>query len=150
MVCLSIGYPSLEDEIAIAKGKSNDIINLVGEVIDGEELLNIRKAVNDVYIKDEVYKYICLLARETRVHPMIELGISPRGTIALASMSKAAAFLSGRDYVVPDDTEGIFNAVAAHRILLSSKARISKTGAEEILGQIKNKVKKPRSVRSII
>ena len=150
MVCLSIGYPSLEDEIAIAKGKSNNLINLVEKVIDGEELLNIRRAVNNVYIKDEVYKYICLLSRETRVHPMIELGLSPRGTIALASMSKAAAFLNGRDYVVPDDTEGIFNAAAAHRIVLSSKARIAKSGAEEILGQIKNKVKKPRSVKSII
>ncbi len=149
MVCLSVGYPSLEDEIAIAKGKSSDIINLVEEVINGEELLNIRKIVNEVYIKDEVYKYICLLARETRVHPMIELGLSPRGTIALASMSKAAAFLKGRDYVIPDDTEDIFNAVAAHRIVLSSRARISKSSAEEILGQIKTKVKKPRSVRSI-
>ena len=150
MVCLQIGYPSLEDEIAIAKGKSSNIIDLVGAVIDGEELLNMRKMVNKVYIKDEVYKYICLLARETRVHPMIELGLSPRGTIALANMSKATAFLKGRDYVVPDDTEGIFNAVTAHRIILSSKARISKSGTEEILNQIKTKIKKPRSVRSII
>ncbi len=150
MVCLSIGYPSLEDEIAIAKGKSNDIIDLVEPVIDGEELLNIRKRVNDIYIKDEVYKYICMLARETRVHPQIELGLSPRGTIALVNMSKAAAFLKGRDYVVPDDAEEVFNAVAAHRIILSSKARMSHSSAEEILGQIKTKIKKPRSVRSII
>ena len=150
MVCLSIGYPSLEDEIAIAKGKSNDIIDLVEPVIDGEELLNIRKMVNDIYIKDEVYKYICMLARETRVHPQIELGLSPRGTIALVNMSKAAAFLKGRDYVVPDDAEEVFNAVAAHRIILSSKARMSHSSAEEILGQIKTKIKKPRSVRSII
>lgn len=150
MVCLSVGYPSLEDEIAIAKGKSNDIINLVNAVIDGEELINIRKKVNSIYIKDEVYKYICLLARETRVHPLIELGLSPRGTIALANMSKAAAFLKGRDYVVPDDAAGVFNPVATHRILLSSKARMSHTSAGEVLGQIKAKIKKPRSVRSIL
>ena len=150
MVCLSLGYPSLEDEIAIAKGKSNDIINLVEPVIDGKELLNIRKMVNEIYIKDEVYKYICLLARETRAHPQIELGLSPRGTIALVNMSKAAAFLKGRDYVVPDDAEEVFNAVAAHRIILSSKARMLHSSAEEILGQIKTKIKKPRSVRSII
>ena len=65
-------------------------------------------------------------------------------------MSKAAAFLKGRDYVVPDDAEEVFNAVAAHRIILSSKARMLHSSAEEILGQIKTKIKKPRSVRSII
>jgi len=150
MVCLSIGYPSLEDEIAIAKGKSNDIINLVGAVIDGEGLINIKGMVNEVFIKDEVYKYICLLARETRQHPAIELGLSPRGTIALVNMSKASAFLHGRDYVVPDDVEGIFNAVAAHRIMLASKARISHTSIEDILGQVKAKIKKPKSVRQFI
>ena len=66
MVCLSVGYPSLEDEIAIAKGKSNDILNLVEAVINGEELVKIQKTVNDVFISDDVYKYICLLVRENK------------------------------------------------------------------------------------
>lgn len=150
MVCLSVGYPSLEDEITIAKGKSNDILNLVEAVINGEELVKIQKTVNDVFISDDVYKYICLLVRETREHPLIELGLSPRGTIALVNMSKAAAFLKGRDYVIPDDVEGVFEAVAAHRIILAAKARMSHLGAEDALGQIKVKVRKPKAVKRTV
>lgn len=150
MVCLSIGYPSLEDEIAIAKGKSNDIINLVNAVIGGDELINIQESVNKVFIKDEVYKYLCLLVRETREHPAIELGLSPRGTIALVNMSKAAAFLQGRDYVIPDDVISIFNAVASHRIVLASKARMSHLNKKDILEQIKTKIKKPKSIKRFI
>lgn len=150
MVCLSVGYPSLEDEIAIAKGKSNDIINLVNAVIDGNELINIQEIVKEVFIKDEVYKYLCLLVRETRQHPAIELGLSPRGTIALVSMSKATAFLQGRDYVIPDDVTSVFNAVASHRIVLASKARMSHIGAEDILEQIKTKIKKPKSIKRFL
>ncbi|HBA98087.1 MAG TPA: AAA family ATPase [Lachnospiraceae bacterium] len=150
MVCLSVGYPSLEDEIAIAKGRSNDIINLVGAVISGDGLIDIQNSVNEVFIKDEVYKYLCMLVRETREHPAIELGLSPRGTIALASMSKAAAFLQGRDYVIPDDVASVFNAVASHRIVPASKARMSHLSVEDILGQIKTKVKKPKSVKRFI
>lgn len=150
MVCLSVGYPSLEDEIAIAKGKSNDIINLVNAVIDGNELINIQEIVKEVFIKDEVYKYLCLLVRETRQHPAIELGLSPRGTIALVSMSKATAFLQGRDYVIPDDVTSVFNAVASHRIVLASKARMSHIGAADILEQIKTKIKKPKSIKRFL
>lgn len=150
MVCLSVGYPSLEDEIAIAKGKSSDIINLINPIIDGNELINIQESVSKVFIKDEVYKYLCLLVRETRENSAIELGLSPRGTIALASMSKAAAFLEGRDYVIPDDVTNVFNAVASHRIMLSSKARMTHLSAENILEQIKVKVKKPKSVKRFI
>ncbi len=150
MVCLSVGYPSLEDEIAIAKGKSNDIINLVDAVIDGDELINIQESVGNVFIKDDVYKYLCLLVRETREHPAIELGLSPRGTIALANMSKAAAFLRGRDYVIPDDVTSVFNAVASHRIMLSSKARMSHLSMTDVLGQIKTKIKKPKSVKRFL
>ncbi len=150
MVCLSVGYPSLEDEIAIAKGKSNDIINRVNPVIDGNGLINIQKIVKEVFIKDEVYKYLCLLIRETRQHPAIELGLSPRGTIALASMSKATAFLQGRDYVIPDDVTSVFNAVASHRIVLASKARMSHLSVEDILEQIKTKIKKPKSIKHFL
>lgn len=149
MVCLSIGYPSLEDEIAIAKGRNNDIIDQVQPVIDGEELSRIRENVKEVFIKDEVYKYICMLARETRQHPAIELGLSPRGTIAIVNMSKAAAFLDGRDYVIPDDVESIFNAVSGHRIILSPKAHMSHLSTSDVLGQIKQKVKKPKSVKRL-
>ena len=112
--------------------------------------MKIQKTVNEVFISDNVYKYICLLVRETREHPLIELGLSPRGTIALVNMSKAAAFLKGRDYVIPDDVEGVFEAVAAHRIILAAKARMSHLGAEDVLGQIKAKVRKPKAVKMTV
>lgn len=143
MIRLSLGYPSLQDEIEIAKGKSNDILKRVEQVISGEELIKIREIVNQTFIKDEVYEYICMLVRKTRNNPLIELGVSPRGTIAVVNMAKASAFLQGRDYVISEDVMEVFDSVVSHRIILSSKARVSHYSVENILEQIKAGVKKP-------
>ena len=83
------------------------------------------------------------LVQATRTHEMVQLGISPRGTLAIAKMAKANAFLKDRDYVIPDDVVDIFKDVAAHRIVLNAKARISKVTAEQILESILKSVKKP-------
>ncbi len=144
MICMTIGYPSLEDEIAIAKGKSNGIsVNDIPSVITGKELLLIRQDVEEVYLHDRVYRYIGQLVQATRENGWIELGISPRGTIALVRMAKAVAYMSQRDYVVPEDVESIFLDVSAHRILMNAKARVGHVTAEKVLGEILGQVDKP-------
>ena len=148
MLCMTMGYPGLEDEIAIAKGRSNGIsVEDVETVISAEELLRIRAEVEDIYIHDKVYRYLCTLVQATRDNAYISLGISPRGTIALAKMAKAVAFLANRNYVVPDDVAGIFADVEAHRILLNAKARVGHVTTQSVLAQILEQVKKPSGRR---
>lgn len=148
MLCMTMGYPDLEDEIAIAKGKSGDAdIDTLENVLNAGKLLTMQNVVEEVYVDDKIYEYICQLVKKTRESSYIELGISPRGTIALVKMAKANAFLSERDYVVPEDVEGIFLDVTAHRILLNAKARVGHVTARDVLWQILEKEKKPAVYR---
>lgn len=145
MICMTMGYPDAENEIAIAKGRSNAIpIDQVQGIIPAQELIQIRREVEQVYLHDEIYGYIVELVRATRTHTLIELGVSPRGTIALAKMAKAAAFLAGRDFVVPNDVVDVFGAVVGHRLVLNSKARVGHVAVETVQQQILESVNKPR------
>ena len=83
-----------------------------------------------------IYEYIVDIVNATRTSEWLELGISPRGTVALINMSRAVAFLAGRNYVIPEDVQSIFLSVASHRVLLSSKAKISKKDVKDILTDI--------------
>lgn len=148
MICMTIGYPSLEDEIAIAKGKSSGASVMdIRSVMNGEELLVIREEVEEVYLHDRVYRYICELVQATRENEWVELGISPRGTIALVKMAKAVAYLNQRDYVVPEDVEAVFLDVAAHRILLNARARVGHMTREKVLEEILHQIAKPAAAK---
>lgn len=142
MVCLQLGYPDMEDEIRILKGKQNK--EEVQAVISREELLEMQQATDQVYVQDEVYQYVGSLVNSTRNHPMIDLGISPRGTINIVQMAKALAFLRQRDYVVPEDVGDVFLSVCAHRVILNAKARVAHMDTEQILKEILKSVPVPK------
>lgn len=144
MVRLTMGYPDLQSEINILKGRHNQIpLENMNAVVTAQELTLMQQAVKEVYIHDCIYEYIAQLSAKTRSHPMLELGISPRGSLALAKMAKANAFVRGRDFVIPDDVSEMFELIAAHRVLLSAKARISAHTPAEILAEIKADVPIP-------
>ena len=144
MICMTMGYPDRENEIAIAKGRSTGVpLNQIEGIIPAQELTAMKQAVDETYLQDEIYEYIVSLVQQTRSHELVELGISPRGTIALVKMAKAIAFLAGRDYVVPDDVAEIFPAVTAHRLVLNAKARVGHVTVETVVEQILTSVKKP-------
>ncbi|MCR4598284.1 MAG: MoxR family ATPase [Acetatifactor sp.] len=146
MICMSMGYPDLKDEIAIAKGRNQGIsVENMQEVIDASGLMEIKKQVSEVFIHNNVYAYIVKLVQATRENPYVELGISPRGTIACSRMSMAWAFLQGRDYVIPEDVENIFRDVAMHRIVMNTKARVAKVSREDVLTEILGSVRQPAS-----
>ena len=148
MVCMSMGYPDAESEIEIAKGKSlGDDYSLIGQVVDAGGLAQIKEIVDRTFVHDNIYKYMIKLVNETRSDDYIELGISPRGMIALTRMSKAIAFLAGRRYVIPEDVEEVFPDVAKHRILLNTKARVARTSEEAVLEKILRNVEKPTSYK---
>jgi MoxR-like ATPase len=144
MILLNMGYPAIEEEIEILRrarqGRTTDAVE---NVISPKQLLEIRGEVSNVYIHDDVYTYIAELAKTTREKEPLATGISPRGTVALAAMSRAEAYLRGRDYVVPGDVAEVFVCVAAHRVQLSAKARIGHIKTEDILEGILKEVKVP-------
>lgn len=148
MICTSIGYPALEDEIAIVKGRQpGEVEDNLQAVMSREELIYCCQMVEQIYMEDAIYRYICELCRATRDNSMVELGVSPRGSVSLARISKAVAFLNGRDYVIPDDVQEIFMDVAAHRTVRNAKARAAKRSVEDILRDVMESTKKPTVVR---
>lgn len=144
MICMTMGYPKVQDEIAILKDRGGrNPIDDVSPVIQVEELLAMQAEAEQIFIHDRIYEYLAELAAETRRDPMLDLGISPRGTLALAQMSRACAYLAGRDYVLPSDVEDIFADVTLHRIHLSSRARAGHVTKEEAARGILERTARP-------
>ncbi len=144
MVQLSLGYPDRDNEIAMLKARK--AATDAKRVTTPEELLAIRKTVASLYTHDSLLAYMTDLIRATRTHPDIRLGVSPRGTLALAAMARASAFAEGRDYVVPADIQGVFADVCVHRIVLSGRAQAAHTDKRALLDAILSDVKAPSAV----
>ena len=146
MISMSMGYPELADEIEIAKGKSTRFQpQQLFSVLQAQELKELQDLVEQTHIHDNVYKYIVKLVEATRNNQYIELGVSPRGTIACTRMAKARAFLQGRSFVLPEDVADVFKDIARHRIVLNTKARVAHVKENAVLDQILEEVKQPTS-----
>ena len=96
----------------------------------------MQDVVQQIYMNDPIYQYIINLVDATRNHPMIQIGVSPRGSLALMNMAKAAAFLKDRDFVVPEDVKLVFSDVCAHRIILDTRSKASGVTHAQVLAQI--------------
>ena len=145
MICVSMGYPNLKDEVEILKGKSVSSTTNVNPVLSKAQLMKMKEEVEAVHVSDKLYAYIAMLSVATREHSYIELGLSPRGSIACAKMAKAWAYLKGRNYVLPEDVVDIFLDVAKHRIVLNTKARVARVSERAVLEEILSQVKQPAS-----
>lgn len=145
MIKLTMGYPDIRSEINIMKSKQNvNPMEQVQSVLQQGELVEMKEQVEKVFIHDKVYEYIANLIMETRTSTLLELGVSPRGTIALASMAKADAFMHGREFVLPEDVENIFADVVCHRFVLNSKAKLEHVGERQIAKDILRRISAPR------
>ncbi|MGN0367908.1 MAG: AAA family ATPase [Wujia sp.] len=136
MVCLSMGYPSHEDAVAILKGNALAPWNQVQEILSVDELRALRKNTNDMFVRDEIYEYVVNLVEATRSMEMFSMGASPRGTIALLRMAKAMAVIGGRDYVTAEDVQSVVKDVLGHRVKLSARGKaqgLNVTGAMQML-----------------
>ena len=144
MVKLTMGYPDINHEINMLKGRQNcNPMDLVEKVAVAEDIINMQNEVELVYLHDVIYSYIANLVKATREHPLIQLGVSPRGTIAINSMCKARAFLKERDYVIPEDVASVFRDVVAHRILLNPKARVNHVTVDNLIEDLLKQVPVP-------
>lgn len=144
LVCLTIGYPDFETQMDIIRDRAvANPMDHVAQAADQEQILAMQKEAAAVTMKDEIVAYIARLAIASREHPMVELGISPRGAIAIGRMARACAYVRGRDYVVPEDVQAVFTAVCAHRLLLSQKAKAARLTSGTVLEEILKETKAP-------
>lgn len=141
---LTLGYPDAEREREILRRfGSGDPLAELQPVATADDLLEARNRVREVQVAPVVEGYIVDLARETRRHAEIELGLSPRGTLALHRSSQALAAVRGRGFVLPDDVKALASAVIPHRLILSTHARLRERTAAEITAEILRTVPAP-------
>jgi MoxR-like ATPase len=120
---LEIGYPPEDEELHILfERRVSDPLDAVRPLADAARLLELQQAVRTVEVTRDVGRYMVRLVRASRDRKELQLGISPRGALALFRAAQAAAFLDGRSYVTPDDVQRLAIPVLAHRVLLSQKA----------------------------
>ena len=146
MVCLEMGYPDFDSQVNILRDRQQeDPLTQVETVSSAEELLQMQQQAQSVHMDDALLAYVTRLAEATRTHPLVLLGVSPRGALAVCRMSKSRAFMYGRDYVLPEDVEVIFTDVTMHRIVLNTKARATRVTEAAVLEEILKEVKQPAS-----
>ena len=144
MIRLSMGYPDFKSQVNILRDRHHENpLDMVKQIVNISELSDMQKSAENVYISDDIYEYVTYLCSATREHEMIDLGISPRGAIAVCKFAKALAFVKGRDYVVPEDIREIFGDVTVHRLIMNRKARISGVSAGSIIDEILSTVAMP-------
>ncbi|SEQ45118.1 AAA family ATPase [Piscibacillus halophilus] len=137
---LNLGYPSIDDEIQMLDRTSSEHpIDRLEAVMDQEDLLRLQEDVTHVHVSDAIKKYIVYLIDATRKHPLFDLGASPRASIALMKAAKAYAYISKRDYVLPDDIKYLTKHVLSHRVIISSEAKFEGKTTASILDDIVRK-----------
>lgn len=141
---ISLGYPSSADEVEmLTKQVTQHPIELVQPVLSPQQLLELQRLVRQVHLDDSLKEYIVSITRATRDHPAVELGASPRGSIALMRLSQALAAVRERDYVIPDDIKYIAHEALDHRTILSADVAFQGTTTGEIIEEVLARVPVP-------
>ncbi len=138
LVKLSVGYPDMNSEVEILRrriNRSSDDIK-INNVITKEDFLQMQNMVEKIHVDDSMESYIVSIVEKTRIHPQVEIGASPRGSIALLKLSRSNALLSGRDFIIPDDIKRVTRIALSHRIILKPEPWIRGVKPEEIIDDV--------------
>jgi MoxR-like ATPase len=134
---IRLGYPDLDDEITILDSQQYvHPLTQLEQVVDVEELSSAQEKLKDVYVDPLVKRYVVDIVTQTRRHPDIYLGASPRGSLALYRSGQARAAVKGRDYVIPDDIKELAAPTLAHRLIVSPSARLKDVTGEAVMSEI--------------
>lgn len=144
LIRLSMGYPDKESEIRILKGSGIACVDEINPVFSADQLLDMQASVTKVFVNDEIYSFIVDISNATRESDLFDMGISPRGTLAILKLSKASAFVDDRDYVVPEDVLDVIKPTTAHRVEISDRARAMKLTEEEAISEAIRRLKVPK------
>jgi MoxR-like ATPase len=137
MLRISLGYPNEDQEVAILDSQQHQHpINTIDQVVGVDDLLAAQEMLKDVYVDPLIKTYIVEIVKQTRRHPEVYLGASPRGSLTLYRTAQAQAALRGRDYVIPDDIKGLASSALAHRMIVSPSARIKDVSSASVLADI--------------
>ena len=145
---IRIGYPTIEEEMDVLgrhSGQESPIKSLQS-VAGAVEVMAMQSHVGSVYSSPEARNYVATIAAQTRQHQALQLGISPRGAIALLRSAQASAVLAGRDYVLPDDVRRMALPVLCHRLVLTPEARMKGVTAEQVMSDVLATVPVPGKV----
>jgi len=141
---LSVGYPSEADEKSIVRRfRAASPLDELPAVVEARELTQMQRLSREVHVAEVVEDYIVRLVRATRLHASIDLGASPRGTLALYHAAQAFAAVQGRGYVLPDDVKRLAPAVLTHRLITSAQSRLRGRDAADLLTEVVASVPAP-------
>lgn len=144
MIRISMGYPDFASQISILKDRhTENPLDRIKAVVTKEQLQELIKEAAEVEVHDSIYEYVTHLTQATRDHEFVQLGISPRGALAVCRMAKAYAYLHGRDFVMPEDAAAVFSDVCCHRLVLSTKARMMEERPDTVILSILHSVNMP-------
>ncbi len=137
MLRLRLGYPTPAEEIVVLdQQKRVHPLGQIGEVVGVEELLAVQAAVREIYVDPVVADYLVRLTTATRTHPDVQLGASPRGSLALYRGAQAIAALEGRDYAIPDDVKAVAEPALAHRIIVKTAATLRDVDGRQVIRDV--------------
>jgi MoxR-like ATPase len=142
---MSVGYPSREDEwqmLANRAERGTDEV-VLAPLIDRDALLDMQHACEEVYVSESVGLYMVDVVAATRDSQSIQVGASPRGSLALLKLSRCRAALDGRDYVIPDDVKAVAIPALAHRLTLRPELWVQRVSAEDVVRERLNTVPTP-------
>ncbi|MBW3543873.1 MAG: MoxR family ATPase, partial [Planctomycetes bacterium] len=141
---LELGYPDTETEVGILYSqRERHPLDAIEAVLSREEVLELQREVRCVRVEESVARYVVELVQRTRHDPRLRLGVSPRGSVMLFRAAQSAAFVGGRDFVLPDDVQRVAVPVLAHRLVLTSKARYGNTTRRQVVADILHEVEVP-------
>lgn len=144
LIQLSLGYPDLTSEMSLIQDRQTaNPLDSIKTISSGEEILSWQEQASHCTMKEEIVSYIAQLSYASRVNPMLQLGISPRGSLAVSKMSRVKAWIEGRDYVTEEDVRNVFVCTCAHRVILSQRAQIAGKTAETVLKELLSVVPLP-------
>jgi len=144
LIQMSLGYPDREMEVEILFDQAVDVpIDHISPVLTLAQVLDLQAKVREVRVERSVAEYVTDLTRKTRQHPPLKPGVSPRGTLMLFRAAQAAAFMAGREFVIPDDVQRVAGSVLAHRTVMTSKAKFGSMSKDQVIREIVAEVRVP-------
>jgi len=144
VIRMKMGYPSRADEaIMLTRQTKASHLDDVRPIVSPEEIVQLQQDAREIYVDNHLREYIVDIVTATREHPSVQLGASPRGSLALLHCSQSYAALHGRTYVLPDDIQTLLLPVLGHRLILRPEARMKTYSAERILGDISESIPVP-------
>jgi MoxR-like ATPase len=146
IVRLQLGYPTRTEEVEIMRRRmtrgQEDVV--LDPAVDSDTVLDMQKTVEGIHVDDDVLGYIADIVQATRTQRQIEIGASPRGSLAIFKLSRARAVFHGRDYVIPDDVKEVAASALVHRLIMKAESWVKGTNPNQVLEDILKTIPVPR------